>query len=237
MRINKPTKLITFDTYGTLIDWDAGLAEYLRPLLAERGWTATPREFYQTWYNGFALRAVRDEPYRPYRQLLQETLKAALATLGLEVRDEDGADFGSAMAESQPFDDAIEMLRELRKSYKVATISNSQHDILRRSSELMENPFDAMFTAEDTLAYKPNTKLLDLAIDHFGVSKDEVVHVGQAQFVDLPMSIPMGVTTVWINRQSQELAGGTPEPDAVLPDVRDLPDLLAAANREYECQN
>lgn len=221
-------KLITFDTYGTLIDWDAALRDYMRALLARKGVELDVSSFHRDWYHEYALPAVK-APFMPYRELLRTTLRAALEASGVQLDANDGADIGDAMAAAEPFPDAVQVLAQLAAHVPLGTISNSQHDIISYSSKLLGEPFTYIFTGEDVRAYKPDAALFELVLARAGVQPDEAVHVAQSQYVDLPRSVPMGLATIWVNRQGQKLQPGTPEPTLELPDLTDLPSVVGLA--------
>jgi 2-haloacid dehalogenase len=216
-------KLVTFDTYGTLIDWDGALRSYLS-LVFKPGFPVA--EFYQRWYYNHALSAVTTEPFKLYRQLLTDTLLSACAEEGLEITREQAVRLGDVMADAPPFPDTIPVLNVLRKAFPLATISNSQEDILASSARRMNNPFTHMITGEVVGAYKPAPDLFERVLEQSGVKPHEVVHVAQSQYVDLPRSVPMGMPTIWINRQGQDLKPEHPNPTLELPSLLELPRAL-----------
>jgi 2-haloacid dehalogenase len=215
-------RLITFDTYGTLVDWDSALRAHLAKLFADNGVQVDVKTFYKRWYYGHALPAVSG-PFQLYRKLLNTTMAAALAEADIAV---DPGEVGDVMAQAEPFADAVEVLSELKRHVPLATISNSQHDIIEVSADKLGNPFTYIFTGEDVAAYKPHPALFEMVLMRAGVQPHEAVHVAQSQFVDLPRSTPMGIPTVWINRQGQQRQPGIPVPTAELPDLRGLVSLL-----------
>lgn len=219
-------RLVTFDTYGTLIDWDGALRAHLRTLFADRDEDADVAAFYRRWYYGYALPAVHGR-FLPYRELLATTMAEALeAEAGITAAPAELAALGDVMAEADPFDDSVGTLRLLGAHVPLATISNSQRDIIDVSVRKLGDPFRHVFTGEAVGAYKPHRALFELVLGRAGVEPHEAVHVAQSQYVDLPRSVPMGIPTVWINRQGQELRPTTPAPTAQLPDLRGLPELL-----------
>jgi 2-haloacid dehalogenase len=225
LKLNPNTQLITFDTYGTLIDWEGAITEYIRAALQNKGEDIDPKTFYRVWYYGFALPALKG-PFRIYRDLLQHTFKQALEAHRIPVDASDGLDIGDAMAAAEPFPDAVAALAALKKKYRLATISNSQDDILAESNRKLGNAFDIMITGETTHTYKPNPALFHLVLARAGVTVNEAVHVAQSQYVDLPQSVPMGLQTIWINRQRQKLLPQTPTPQLELHNLVDLPNAL-----------
>jgi 2-haloacid dehalogenase len=219
-------RLITFDTYGTLIDWDGALRSYVAELLSRHGHHGDVGLFYQRWYDNHALPAAVSAPFEIYRDLLARTMNAALGEIGVTADPGELSVLGDVMAEAKPFDETLEVLNTLKRHVPLGTISNSQADIMARSAELLEQPFTYVFTAEAVRAYKPAPALFELILERSGVPVQDTVHVAQSQFVDLPRSVPWGMPTVWINRQGQTLRPENPPPTAVLPDLRGLPDLL-----------
>lgn len=228
MALNTAVRLVTFDTYGTLIDWDSALRAQFAKLFAANGIELDVGEFQHRWYHRHALPAVSG-PFQRYRELLATTAAAALAEDGIVLPQADLATLGDAMAQADPFPDTVPVLAELRRHLPLATISNSQQDIIEVSARTLGDPFTHVITGEVVGAYKPHPALFELVLERAGVRPHEVVHVAQSQFVDLPRSVPMGIPTVWINRQSQTRHPDTPEPAAELPDLRGLPALLGYA--------
>ncbi len=218
-------KLFTFDTYGTLIDWDGALREYIAALLRRKGSELDPTAFHRDWYLQYALPAVSG-PFMSYRRLLSTTLHRGLTEAGVDVDLVDVADVGDAMAEAEPFPDAVESLAELAEHAPLATISNSQADIISCSVAKLGNPFTHVFTGEVVEHYKPHRALFDLVLKAEGVQPAEVVHIAQSQYVDLPRSVPMGLATVWVNRHHQALEPGTPAPTLEVFDMVKLADRL-----------
>ncbi|MEO3756529.1 HAD-IA family hydrolase [Streptomyces sp. B6B3] len=218
-------RLITFDTYGTLIDWDSALRGHLARLFAAEGVDLDVATFYERWYHGHALPALAG-PFQLYRDLLRTTMAAALAEAGTAVAPAGLDALGDVMADADPFPDTVAVLAAARRHVPLATISNSQRGILRTSARRLGDPFTHAFTGEVVRAYKPDRALFDLVLTSAGVLPHEVVHVAQSQYVDLPRSVPMGIPTVWINRQGQTLRPETPPPTAELPDLSGLLSLL-----------
>jgi 2-haloacid dehalogenase len=218
-------KLLTFDCYGTLIDWDSGIRAYLAGVLARKDAAIDLEEFYRGWYYEHELKAIAG-PFMPYREVLRVSLQGALREFSLPVEPDDGTDFGTAMETWEPFPESVAVLATLAKSYSLAVISNSQHDIIKHAVAKLGDPFTYVVTAEDAMAYKPAARPFELTLDKAGVSAGDTLHIAQSQMVDLPRSKAMGIRTVWINRHAEQLRPGTPQPDYVLADLHPLPDLL-----------
>lgn len=227
LSLHPAPKLVTFDTYGTLIDWESAIVSFITEALDKKGEDINAKIFYRVWYYGFALPALKG-PYMPYRELLHRTFQQALAAHRIPVLPSDGQGLGDAMASAEPFPDAVTALNRLKARFRLATISNSQDDIICHAVARLGTPFEFVITAETTHTYKPNPALFELVLAKAGVTSSDTVHVAQSQYVDLPRSVPMGMRTVWINREMQKLLKETPAPDAELHDLRPLPELLGA---------
>jgi 2-haloacid dehalogenase len=220
-------ELITFDTYGTLIDWETAIVAYIEDVLAKKEEPLDSKVFYRVWYYGFALPALKGS-FIPYRKLLHTTFQQALEAHRIPAEPSDGADLGDAMASAEPFPDAVSALTRLKTKFRLGTISNSEDDIICHAAEKLGNLLDFVITAETTHTYKPNPALFELILARAGTTAATTVHVAQSQYVDLPRSVPMGMRTVWINRQGQKLWKNMPAPHAELPNLHRLPELLGA---------
>jgi 2-haloacid dehalogenase len=216
--------LITFDCYGTLIDWESGVLSYLSAVLQRKGSPIDLDTFYWRWYEN-EVRTLAP-PYVPYREVLKGSLRATLEDLGMSVEAGDGEDFGDAMERWEPFPDSVEVLAELKERFPLAVISNTQHDIISHAIEKLGDPFTHVVTAEDAKAYKPDPRPFEMTLERAGVEPREVVHVARSQKVDLPRSTPMGLETVWVNRSAETLNAGVSAPAHEIEDLKPLPRLL-----------
>lgn len=225
--IESRPKLLTFDCYGTLVDWETGVHAYLERVLRRKEATVDLEAFYGRWYER-QLEHIAGR-FMLYRDVLRDSLKDALRDFALPVDPGDGEDFGTAMEEWEPFPESAGVLAGLKETgYTLTAVSNSQHDIISHAVEKLGQPFDHVVTAEDVGAYKPDLRPFERALALADAAPAETVHVCRSQEVDLPRSVPMGMPTVWINRASESLKDGVPEPGYQLPDLRGLPGLLGS---------
>lgn len=227
MTIEARPKLLSFDVYGTLVDWRSACLAYLADLLARKGASLDPERLYDHWYHGPRL-AITDGPYLSYREVLRRSLQTSLRHFGLGPDPSDGADFGDAVAASEPWPESVEVLARLAARYPLAAISNTDRDIIRHTLPKLGNPFTHVVIAEDARAYKPAARPFELTLERAGVAPTDVLHIAQSQFADLPRSKPMGIRTVWINRYAEQLRPGTPAPDYEFVDLRPVPALVDA---------
>ncbi len=229
--MNDPGKVqaLTFDCYGTLIDWDTGIRAYLRSLLDAKDARHVDLErFYHHWYHECELPAIAG-PFMNYHEVLQSSVQRALRDFTLPVRPEDGADFGQVMKTWRPFGDTHAVLTQLARTYPLCIISNTARDIIERSIAHMDVKFAHVVTAEDVRVYKPDRRIFEAALARLGLAPGpQVLHVFQSKIVDLPTAVSLGLQTAWINRNRQDLEPDLPRPDSIFPDLAPLVSLLGA---------
>jgi 2-haloalkanoic acid dehalogenase type II len=217
---------MTFDCYGTLIDWHSGIRYVFTTLLNEKEAGLNLQTFHARWEEiqfDWIQRA-----YQPYKEILKISLRETLNEFGLPYSDQDGTRFAAAMPTWTPFVDVKPVLTELKQRARLAIISNTDNDILRRSVERMQVDFDELVTAEDNRDYKPNPRAFELAIQRFGCSPSEVLHVAFGFKYDIAPAQSVGCRAVWVNRANEPRpAGATPEFE-----VRDLWGLLGILERK-----
>jgi 2-haloalkanoic acid dehalogenase type II len=222
----------TFDCYGTLIDWEGGLASFLYDF-ALRHEDAPPE-------NGDALRrrweglqfALIQGPYKTYKAILAESLRAWAEERGYPYRDEDGAALVRAMRSWQPFPDTRPALAQARAAgLRLAILSNTDRDIIAHSLRHLDVPFDAVVTAEDCGSYKPSPANFRRLLDVIGVAPGEALHVAFGFKYDIGPAAALGMRSAWVNRHVEPTPPGA-HPDHVWRDLWSLPRLVGAPGPE-----
>ena len=224
---------LTFDCYGTLIDWETGILAALRRAMPE---VALPDD---TLLEAFARHEAEIEagPYRAYREVLGQTLEAIAAELGarLEPGPEDAAAiFGGSVVDWPAFPDSRAALADLAARYRLGVITNCDDDLFTASEGRLGVRFDPVVTAEQTRRYKPNPRGFEVAFERIGLPTSRILHVAQSLFHDHVTAKRLGLSTVWVDRRAgRGGSGATPPaeaaPDLVVPDLRTLADLAVAA--------
>ncbi len=228
---------LTFDCYGTLIDWEAGIAAALRPWAARHGLEADAAALLATY--GRHEHALQSQTPAPlYPEVLAGTLRAAGAELGLEVREAEAAAFGASVEDWPAFPDSVAALAYLKRYYKLVIVSNVDRASFAHSNQRLGVDFDLVVTAQDVGAYKPAPAHFERALAGLaerGVPKDKVLHTAQSLFHDhVPAKKHFAMTTIWINRQAGT-PGATPAADLdVTPDweVPSIADMVELDNEE-----
>ena len=223
---------LTFDCYGTLIDWETGLLAGLRAATDRHGLTATDDELLETYArHESALEANR---YRPYREVLGEALRRVLAEHGLEPTDEEVATFGGSVVDWPAFPDSAAALQRLQTRFGLGVITNCDDDLFAASNRRLGVTFDWVVTAQQAKRYKPNPRGFELAFEGIGLPTNRILHVAQSLFHDHVPAKRLGLSTVWVNRRAgRPGSGATPPaeatPDLEVPDMATLAELATAA--------
>jgi putative hydrolase of the HAD superfamily len=215
-------RALSFDCYGTLIDWEAGLAAVLTPWARERGLNLTPERLLSEYADCEAA-AEAEHPADPYPDVLARSLRLLGGKLGAEVTDEDAARLADSVPEWPAFPDSCDALAALAKRFKLIILSNVDRASFRASQEKLGAAFASVLTAQDIGSYKPsprNFEALAREAARLGVGPGKLLHVAQSLFHDHLPAKRAGLPTVWINRRHALPGwGATPQPAVpVTPD-------------------
>ncbi|MBA2288635.1 MAG: haloacid dehalogenase type II [Ktedonobacteraceae bacterium] len=195
-------KAITFDCYGTLIDWEGEIQRFFAQRLATKQVTGVDVRALQRHWEDVQFRSIQQQ-YRPYRQVLRDTMERAFSDFHLPFTEEDVAAFASSMGQWQPFPDTQQALRALQKYVKIALITNTDDAIIAETQRLLGVTFDAIVTAEQARGYKPGHAGFLLARQRLGLETEQIWHAGFGFKYDIVPATQLGYTTVWVNRQGE----------------------------------
>jgi len=230
----KKFKVLTFDCYGTLIDWESGILNALAGFRREAHLPETDDELLEH----FALieSSAQQGEYKPYREILREVMwnMAGHFQITLEKYAEDT--LVSSLMYWRPFPDTIEALKYLRERYRLAIISNIDDDLFAHSARHLGVPFDWVITAEQVKSYKPSLNNFETAIERIGVPSREILHVAQSLYHDIAPAKELGLANVWVNRRHNRKGSGATYPADAVPDV-EVPDLATLAMMVAEAFN
>jgi 2-haloacid dehalogenase len=208
-------RALSFDCYGTLIDWETGIAAVLSPWAREQGLEVTDEQLLLAYADNEAA-VERDAPTTRYPEVLAEAFRRTGAAIGSPV----SADWAHRLGESVPdwpaFGDSAEALARLARHYQLIIVSNVHRDGFAGSNRQLRGNFAAIITAEDVGGYKPaenHFRALDATLTELGVPRSALLHVAQSLFHDHVAAKREGLPSVWINRR-QDLPGwgATPPP-------------------------
>ena len=218
-------RLVTFDCYGTLVDWEGGAAAFLYDLALRHGEREPPRgrELRDRWET-LQFDLLHGE-YRPYRAVLTESLRAWMAERGYDYSPEEGHALLRSIRSWQPFPDTRPALERARNNgLRLAIVSNTDRDIIEHTLRQISVPFDAVFTAEDARAYKPSDPIFEYALDRLDTPPEEILHVAFGFKYDIGPASRHGMRTAWVNRHAEPRPGDA-RPDYEWRDLWPLADL------------
>ena len=219
-------KVLTFDCYGTMIDWETGIFSALRPILAAHRKSIPDSDLLQL-YSELEASAEQGE-FLCYRDVLQSVVRGFGEHLGFAPTADEVHSLPESLANWQPFPDTVEVLRKLKGRYQLAVISNVDDDLFAATAPKLGVGFDHVITAQQAGRYKPCMRIFKLAEERMGVSLDQWLHVGQSIYHDVIPAQSLGIATVWVNRPSPRPGAGAAKAAAGKPDL-EVPNLRALA--------
>lgn len=209
-------KCLSFDCYGTLIDWETGISSSLSGILKAHNVTASQDALLELY--GKAEADIQSGPYRPYRQVLKAVLVKIGDVLGFEPSPDELDSFSTSVTNWPAFPDSSQALRKLADKYQLIILSNIDDDLFQFSQKLLGIDFDHVFTAQQIGSYKPSRRNFEYLVEHAGVPRHELLHVAQSLFHDIAPAKDMGLSTVWINRRQGLDGFGATRPAEAEPD-------------------
>lgn len=221
---------LTFDCYGTLIDWEAGILSALRPVLAAHG-VHRDDEALLALYAQIESQK-QDATYRPYRTVLAGVMRSIGAALGLTLTDAEADSLARSLPGWPVFGDTVEALRVLKQRYRLAIVSNIDDDLFAGTAQRLQVPFDVVITAQHVRSYKPAPAHFLEAERRLALPRAQILHVAQSRYHDVAPAGALGYTTVWVNRQAGRPGATRPTeatPDLEVPDLRSLVALMGLA--------
>jgi 2-haloacid dehalogenase len=219
-------EILTFDCYGTLIDWESGILVALRAVLDEHLVRATDDQLLEQFARHEA--AAEGGPYRPYRQVLARALAGIAVEHGFESTAAETTRFSESVGDWPPFPDSVAALARLKEHFKLGVITNCDTDLFARSNERLGVEFDWVITAQQLGSYKPNPRNFELARQVIGGPPERHLHVAQSLFHDHVPAQAFGLTTAWIDRRHDRPGFGATPPAEAKPDFT-FPDMASFA--------
>jgi len=195
-------KAITFDCYGTLIDWESAIQQFFAQRLAAHNIKHVDVQTLQRRWEEIQFVSIQ-ERYRPYREVLHDTMHMALDTSQIPYAEQDLDEFANSMGRWQPFPDTKEAIIELQKLTKTVLLTNTDNDIIAETERTIGVKFDDIITAQQAGAYKPSHKGFILARERLGLPISGIWHAGFGFKYDIVPATELGYTTVWVNRQGE----------------------------------
>ena len=217
-------QVLTFDCYGTLIDWEDGMRAALAGVIENRGLALDPYEVHDKYEELEPV--IQETRGGKYVNVMRMSVRETFAHFGVDVTDEEAGVFGDTLASWPKFPDTTEALAEMKnRGYKLVILSNTDENFIRQSIETIGVEFDEVITAEAVGSYKPARGHWDRMMETLGVSKDVVLHVAQSYYHDVVPATGLGFKMAWINRHGRQ-PWGEARPDYEFPDLKSLLTIL-----------
>ncbi len=224
---------LTFDCYGTLIDWEAGIADALRPVMRAHGIRVSDAELMNLYSE--IERAGKSGEYRRYREVLRATVRGICTRLEFVPSMSEIECLAESLGSWQPFPDTVDALRRFQSRYRLCIVSNVDDDLFAGTARTLDVDFDYIVTAEQAGSYKPSHNNFALAIQRMGIPKERVLHVAESVKLDIEAAKSFGMDAVWVNRHAslerEGSASGNPSDgqsgaDLEVPDLKTLAELM-----------
>jgi 2-haloacid dehalogenase len=213
------TRWATFDCYGTLVDWNAGIATELGRVLGE-----SDGERLLSRYHEIEPRVQREHPTWSYRDVMAAVLSELASEGGVSVPDGDKDALGRSLPQWPVFAEVPEALAQAHaRGWKLMALSNTDRDFIEASIAAIGVPFEGAVVASEIGSYKPGHRHWEAFYELTGADRDRHVHVAQSHFHDIVPAHELGIRSVWINRLRER---GEPAPTRELPDLNGLADVL-----------
>jgi 2-haloacid dehalogenase len=223
-------KVLTFDCYGTLIDWESGLLAALRPLLERLGGKVAD----EAALAAFARHETAVEKAQPslnYRKLLAECYRRLAGEWNTAITEADAERFGNSVPDWPAFPDSAAALGYLKQHYKLVILSNVDRASFAESNKKLNVSFDAVCTAEDVGSYKPDKRNFDFVLktvkDRLGFAPQDILHTAQSLFHDHQPAKAIGLATNWIDRRMGKSGSGATTPVAGVKTDFHFPSMAA----------
>jgi 2-haloacid dehalogenase len=222
---------MSFDCYGTLIDWESGILPALRAVLSNHGQHLADAAILEL-YGDFEAEA-EGGPYQSYRSVLQAVVRKFAERLHFEATSGEIHSLSDSVYAWPLFPDTVSALRELRKRYNLAIISNIDDDLFAETRKHLGVEFQDVITAEQVRSYKPSIRNFQTALHRLAISPDRLLHAAQSIYHDVVPARSLGISTLWVNRRSARPGIGavrtsTAPASEQRPD-REFPDLASLA--------
>lgn len=221
---------LSFDCYGTLMDWESGILGYFRDLLQPRSCKITDDEILRL-YSEFEP-SEQAGKYRPYREVLASVVRDFARELRFDLSEAEAAGLANSIRNWQPFPDTVAGLRRLHSRYKLAILSNIDDDLFAWSAAKLEVPFDCVVTAQQVGSYKPSLRNFETLLERLAIPRQRLLHVAESLYHDVGPARSLGIATVWVNRRQGKAAAASKfveaRPDVEVATIAELAEAAGA---------
>jgi len=220
-------KVLTFDCYGTLIDWEAGILDALSPLRRDSDRDVEDDAVLERY--ALAESRIQAGDFKRYREVLREVGREMAAFFDVDLVPSGDGFLAESIAGWRPFPDTVSALAKLKERFRLVVVSNIDDDLIALSVNHLQVGFDHVVTAEQVGSYKPSHNNFLRAIERVGVPKGQILHVAQSLYHDIQPANELGLSNVWVNRRKGKQGSGATAPNTATPTF-EVPDLTTLAS-------
>lgn len=224
-------EVLTFDCYGTLINWEEGILNALRPILFAHAKKIDDAAILKL-YGDFEQRSEEGD-FHSYRDVLESVVRRFGVELEFIPTQEEARSLPDSLANWRPWPDTVDALLSIKNRFRLVILSNVDDDLFAATRPQLKVEFDDVITAQQAKAYKPSLKMFELALRRVKAPAHRVLHVGQSIYHDVIPAQSLGLATVWVNRPSARAGVGAVKAAEATPDleVSSMADLAQAAKQ------
>ncbi|OCR00255.1 haloacid dehalogenase, type II [Oscillatoriales cyanobacterium USR001] len=227
-------EVLSFDCYGTLIDWENGILPVLKNLLENHRINQRDRQILELFAEFESeLEKSSNEllnEHIKYRQVLRQVVQKISERFNFVATEAELNSLPDSLKNWQPFPDTVDALQALKKRFRLAIISNTDDELFADTAKHLQVEFDWIITAEQVKSYKPSPRNFEVAIQKMGISPDKLLHVAESIYHDIIPVKAMGLSAIWVNRRVGKIGFGATkaaigEADLEVPDLQTLVSL------------
>lgn len=222
-------QVLTFDQYGTIVDMQDGLVEFVTPFLTSKSWDGDPNRFVTWWrrthFENSMIDSLCDRGHTSYREIGHRAVAYTMERAGIEFSDKEMRTLVSAIERLRPFPEVPAALGRLAERYPLAIFSNGDRDMLEAAKPYIDFPFDHTISVEDAGCFKPHHRSYETACEKLGVAPDQVMHVANHAF-DCIGAKAAGMQATFIDRRDRPFGRTEHTPDLVVKSMTELADRL-----------
>jgi 2-haloacid dehalogenase len=226
MAIPKNIAFVTFDVYGTLIDWESGVFDAFQREAERDGFTLDRDELLKQFFE--VQRQIMAGSYELYAEVLRRTAVQIAKNLGWPLEPSRSGFLPDSVQRWLPFKETNPVLNKIAKKYKTGLISNIDDKLLGQTRRHIPTDFDLVVTAQQVRSYKPDPAHFTECERRIG-GKRGWVHVGSSYYYDVEPCVKKKVPVIWVNRAKEQLEQGQKKPDAEVANLREAAKLIGAA--------
>lgn len=215
-------EVLSFDCYGTLIDWETGILTALKAILENHRISLKDAQILELYAQLESKHQAGE--YLKYKEVLKRVVQDFCASLNVTPTNLELNSLAESIKSWEPFPDTVEALQGLKKRYKLTIISNIDDDLFADTAQKLKIDWDWIITAEQVTSYKPSIQNFEVAIQRMGVAPEKLLHVAQSIYHDIVPAKALGITAVWVNRRKGKEGFGATVPASAIPNV-EVPDL------------